>query len=145
MSDSLTKIKNYCSKREVCIFDANKKLISWGINETNEIIQVLIKDSFIDEKRYAHAYVNDHYKIKKWGKNKIIAGLKEKNIPSKIIELAILSIDTKLYLQNLESAYQNKLKLILKKDKRPKEKEKLKRHLLSKGYELDLILELIMD
>ena len=70
-----------------------------GINETDEIIKVLIKNSFIDEKRYAYAYVNDHYKIKKWGRNKIKAGLKEKNIPKKIIELAMSSIDTKLYLQ----------------------------------------------
>lgn len=145
MSDSLSKIKNYCSKKEVCVFDVNKKLISWGINETDEIIQVLIKNSFIDEKRYANAYVNDHYKIKKWGRNKIKAGLKEKNIPKKIIELAMSSIDTKLYLKNLESAYQNKLKLILKKENRFVENEKLKRHLLSRGYELDLILKLIID
>ena len=67
MSDSLSKIKNYCSKREICVFDARKKLNSWGIDETDEIIQTLIKDSFIDEKRYALAYVIEHYKIKKSG------------------------------------------------------------------------------
>jgi len=48
-------------------------------------------------------------------------------------------------LQNLESAYQNKLKFILKKENRFVENEKLKRHLLSRGYELDLILKLIID
>jgi len=145
LSDSLSKIKNYCSKREVCVFDARKKLNSWGIDETDKIIQALIKDSFIDEKRYAFAYVNDHYKIKKWGKNKIKAGLSGKNIPKKIIELALVSIDTKLYLKNLESAYKNKLKFASKSKNTIIENEKLKRHLLSRGYELELILKLIID
>lgn len=145
MSNSLSKIKNYCSKREVCVYDARKKLNSWGIDETDEIIQTLIKDSFIDEKRYAFAYANDHYKIKKWGKNKIKAVLVGKNIPTKIIELALKSIDTKLYLQNLESAYKNKLKLISKSENKIIENEKLKRYLLSRGYELELILKLIID
>ena len=145
MSDSLSKIKNYCSKREVCVYDARKKLNSWGIDETDEIIQTLIKDSFIDEKRYAFAYVNDHYKIKKWGKNKIKAVLVGKNIPTKIIELALESIDTKLYLQNLESAYKNKLKSMSKSENTITKIEKLKRHLLSRGYELELILKTIID
>jgi len=145
LSDSLSKIKNYCSKREACVYDARKKLNSWGIDETDEIIQTLIKDSFIDEKRYAFAYVNDHYKIKKWGKNKIKAVLVGKNIPTKTIELALESIDTKLYLQNLESAYKNKLKLISKSENKIIENEKLKRYLLSRGYELELILKLIID
>ena len=145
MSDSLSKIKNYCSKREVCVFDAIKKLNSWGIDETDEIIKALIKDSFIDEKRYAFAYANDHYKIKKWGKNKIKANLVEKNIHQKIIELGLESIDTKLYLQNLESAYKNKLKLISKSENKIIENEKLKRYLLSRGYELELILKTIID
>ena len=145
MPDSLSKIKNYCSKREVCVYDARKKLNSWGIDETDEIIQTLIKDSFIDEKRYAFAYVNDHYKIKKWGKNKIKAVLVGKNIPTKIIELALESIDTKLYLQNLESAYKNKLKSMSKSENTITKIEKLKRHLLSRGYELELILKTIID
>tara|TARA_Y100000385_G_scaffold61131_1_gene59664 strand:- start:1569 stop:2006 length:438 start_codon:yes stop_codon:yes gene_type:complete len=145
LSGSLSKIKNYCSKREVCVSDAIKKLNTWGIDETDEIIQALIKDSFIDEKRYAFAYVNDHYKIKKWGKNKIKVGLVEKRIPKNIIELALKSINTKLYLQNLESAYKNKLKFISKSENTIIENEKLKRHLLSRGYEIELILKLIID
>ena len=145
MSDSLSKIKNYCSKREVCVFDARKKLNSWGIDETDEIIRTLIKDSFIDENRYAFAYVNDHYKIKKWGKNKIKANLVGKNIHQKIIELALESIEDKLYLKNLESAYKNKLKSMSKSENTILKNEKLKRHLLSRGYELELILKIIID
>ena len=145
MPDSLSKINNYCSKREVCVFDARKKLNSWGIDETDEIIRTLIKDSFIDEKRYAFAYVNDHYKIKKWGKNKIKANLVGKNIHQKIIELGLESIDTKLYLQNLESSYKNKLKSMSKSENTIIKIEKLKRHLLSRGYELELILKTIID
>ena len=145
MSDSLSKIKNYCSKREVCVFDARKKLNSWGIDETDEIIRTLIKDSFIDDKRYAFAYVNDHYKIKKWGKNKIKANLVGKNIHQNIIELALESIEAKLYLKNLESAYKNKLKSMSKSENTIIKIEKLKRHLLSRGYELELILKIIID
>ena len=66
MSD-LNKIKNYCARREVCISEAKKKLLSWGLDkkEISSFITLLLKDKFIDEKRYAIAYVNDHYKIKK--------------------------------------------------------------------------------
>ena len=85
--DYLNKIKNYCAKREVCISEATKKLLKIGLDkdETKKIVELLVKQKYIDEKRYAFAYVNDHYKLKKWGRNKIKNSLKLKGITSQNI------------------------------------------------------------
>jgi len=142
--NDLNKIKNYCAKREVCIFEAKNKLFSWGIDEqeANNLIKLLLKEKFIDEKRYSVAYVNDHYKIKKWGKNKIKSALISKKINSNTIHKAIEKIDEKIYAQNLITILENKAVTIKSQNSTTtsKEKDKLIRHAMSKGYEFDFIL-----
>ena len=102
--DYLNKIKNYCAKREVCISEATKKLLKIGLDkdETKKIVELLVKQKCIDEKRYAFAYVNDHYKLKKWGRNKIKNSLKLKGITSQDINLSLKEINQTIYLNNLQ-------------------------------------------
>ena len=142
--NDLNKIKNYCARREVCISEAKTKLLSWGLNKNDisSFITVLIEDKFIDEKRYAIAYVNDHYKIKKWGRNKIKSALLSKTIESNVIEVAIKTIDETIYLENITLIIRNKTDEIEKKKSSSKaaNRKKIINHLLSKGYEFDLII-----
>ena len=74
----LSKAMNLCSKREYCCHDIREKLLTWGIskNDSERIISVLTSERFIDEARYANAFVKDKFKYNKWGKVKIAAHLK---------------------------------------------------------------------
>ena len=143
--DTLNKIKNYCAKREVCISEATKKLVKLGLNkeETQKIVELLIKQKYIDEKRYAFAYVNDHYKLKKWGRNKIKKSLQLKGVKSQDINLSLKEINQTVYLNNLQDILLQKFKNIQKIEKHSikEKKAKLYNHLLSKGYEPSLVLK----
>ncbi|MDG1841622.1 MAG: regulatory protein RecX [Crocinitomicaceae bacterium] len=143
--DHLNKIKNYCAKREVCISEVTKKLLKIGLDkeETQKIVELLIKQKYIDEKRYAFAYVNDHYKLKKWGRNKIKNSLKLKGIASQDINLSLKEINQTIYFNNLQDILLQKFKNIQKIEKYSiKEKKgKLYNYLVSRGYEPSLVLK----
>ena len=99
----LSKSMALCSKREYCIDDIRSRLDSLGssVTDREKIIKTLIKENFINEERYASAFVKDKFRYNKWGKVKITAHLKAKHIPPAIISRALGSIDNELYIKTL--------------------------------------------
>ena len=77
---ALVKAMAECSRREFCSYDIHNKLRLWGIGNTDseKIIGILIKENFINETRYATAFVKDKFRYNKWGKVKIASNLKLK-------------------------------------------------------------------
>ena len=61
--------------------------------ERDKILDLLVKDKFIDEQRYSKAFVKDKFRYNDWGKVKIIQQLKYKHIPGNYIKEAIEEID----------------------------------------------------
>ena len=78
--DLLHKAASYCPISEHCISDVTTKLRAWEVEEFDrkKIIENLIEDDFINEKRYAVAFVRDKFRLNKWGKIKITMALREK-------------------------------------------------------------------
>ena len=97
---ALTKAMNQCSRRELCKSDLESRLESWGVswNDSVKIINLLTKENFINEERYARAFVRDKFNYNKWGKIKIAAHLKSKKISSEAIKNGLDSIDNDLYI-----------------------------------------------
>lgn len=143
-TSALSKAMNLCSRREYCSYDIREKLIEWGIakNDSEKLISVLINDNFINENRYANAFVKDRFNHNRWGKVKIAAHLKLKQIPEHIVRSAIDSIDYTEYLNVLQH-----LITIHKKSVKAKNqydlKGKLLRYGLSKGFESSLLYEIL--
>ena len=75
-------IEKYCAIQERCIFDVKIKLKEWQISskKISQIITNLIDNDFINESRYAESFCRGKFKIKKWGRIKIIYELKKKKI-----------------------------------------------------------------
>lgn len=142
MKEILSKAQNICSKKEMCIFDISKKLRIWEATEIEkeDIIQSLLNDKFIDERRYANAFTNDKFKFNKWGKIKISYHLKQKQIPNKFIQESLSQINDNEYFMTLKSILKSKLISLENKENK---KEKLVRFAQSKGYSLDNILKAI--
>jgi len=133
-----------CSRREYCVDDILSKLHSWGLGETEcgRVITLLIREKFIDEKRYAEAFVRDKFRYNKWGKVKIRSILKLKKIPGEIITNALNSIDHDLYKKTLEELLTIHRKSV--KSKSPYDlKGKLLRYGLSKGFESEMLYDLL--
>lgn len=143
---ALSKAMNLCSKREYCCYDIREKLLTWGISrdDSEKIISVLTNEKFIDEARYANAFVKDKFKYNKWGKVKISAHLRQKQIPDHIITSAIDSIDQSEYANAIRSIITLHKKSV-KATNRYELKGKLLRYGLSKGFESSLLYEILND
>ena len=141
---ALTKAMNICSRREYSRLDIHNKLLSWGVgeNDINSIINTLYKENFINESRYAFAFVSDKFKYNKWGKIKIRAHLKAKNISAEIINEALESIDNKAYINLVKNLITSRKRTIKAKNQYDL-KARLMRYGLSKGFESDLLFNLI--
>ena len=138
----LNKAMDYCSRSEKCEFDVRKKLRDWQAESdiVEDVIDALYADQFIDHARYTRAYVNDAVKLKLWGRIKIRANLKMKNISSSTINDALLNIDEAEYLDKIIYLIKSRHKKVLT------DKEynyKVVRSLYSRGYESELVLKAI--
>ncbi|MBI2279935.1 MAG: RecX family transcriptional regulator [Bacteroidetes bacterium] len=140
---ALEKAKRYCSFQERCILDVENRFRAWNVKKEDwdSLIDKLMEQNFLNEKRYIEAFVRGKFLIKKWGKIKIKAELNHKKIYGKEIDEAIDNeIEEDEYFKTIKNLIVKKKALLNESDK---SKEKLYRYLLSKGYEQELIFKFI--
>ena len=140
------KAESYCAYQERSQFEIRNKLYEWGLyqRDVEEIISELIELNFLNEERFALAYSLGKFRIKGWGKIKIRQGLKLKRIPDKLIIKSLKSIEYDDYLMMLKKILQKKSNTISEKDPF-KKRYLLTRFASSKGYESDLITDLLIN
>ncbi len=135
--EAKVKIESWCAYQERCQFEVSNKLGSFGLSYelTQQLIAELITTNFVNEERFAEAYVSGKFRIKRWGKIKIKQHLKAKFISTYSIDKALKQISKDDYQESIR-------KLILKKahdfkvtDSEYQKKAKIHNYLASKGYE----------
>ena len=140
------KAEHYCAYQERSQQEVRDKLYEFGLhsNAVENIISRLIGDNFLNEERFAKAYTQGKFKQKGWGRIKIKQGLKLKKVPDVLIKKALQTIAGDDYLQTLEKILTKKAALV--KEKEPfKRKYKLQQYALSRGYENDLIHDVLKE
>ena len=108
----LYKLAAKCSISEQCLSDIETKLSRYNLTEEERtrILLHLIEEKYIDDCRYAEAYVRDKYRFNKWGRIKIAQGLRMKGIDSETINNAMGAIDEDEYLEILRDLIKTKRK-----------------------------------
>ena len=137
------KAADYCAAQEHCISEIRLKLRQWNIESAHfePIILRLLKEGYIDEKRYASAFCRGKFRNLQWGRIKIRAELKKKQIAENLIFSALKEIEETAYWNCLKQLSDNKLKSI---SGDPVQKMfKTYRYLISKGFEPDLVREML--
>jgi regulatory protein len=140
------KAESYCAYQERSQFEIRNKLYEWGLfqNDVEEIISELIESNFLNEERFALAYTLGKFRIKSWGKIKIKQALKLKRVPDKLIKKSLQSIDDDDYLTMLKRILEKKAENITETDPF-KRRYLLTRYGSGKGFELDLISDLLIS
>ena len=136
----LNDICKYAAYQERCIYEVEQKMDQYVISkdDKNGMIDYLIEERFIDEDRFAKAYVRGKFNFKKWGKIKIKSHLRNKRVASSTIEMALSTIDEKQYFETLITLAEKKW-ATLEKEEEVQKKVKTLRFLASKGYESNII------
>lgn len=141
---ALVKAEAWCAYQERCQQEVRDKIYSWGLhaNEVENVIAELISKNFLNEERFAKAYAGGKFRIKKWGRLKIGLELKRRKLSAYCIQKGLAEIDEADYRATLKKLANEKMKMVKEKDAR-KKNYKVMSFLLSKGYEADLIREIL--
>ena len=144
--EALLKAAAYCAYQERTQQEVRTKLYSYGLEfeEVEETIIQLCAEKLIDEERFAKAYARGKCNLKRWGRRKILLGLKAHQISDYCIRQGMKEIDPETYWQNL--IYLTEKKNRTEKEANPAlRRHKLTQFLISKGYETDLIQDALQE
>jgi len=88
VQQALNKLKKYCTYQDRCHKEVELKLKEMRIiiEASNQIIITLVQGNYLNEERFAISFVRGKFKIKKWGKQRLILELKRRNISKYLIK-----------------------------------------------------------
>ena len=138
------KAEHYCAYQERSQQEVRDKLYEWELKpgEVENIISGLIENNYLNEERFANAYVRGKFNQKGWGKIKIKQALKFKRVPDGLIRKALQTIGDDNYMKTLASILAKKSAALAEKNPL-KRKYKLQQYALSRGFEADLIWDVL--
>lgn len=142
VNDALNKLQQFCAYQERCHQEVSDKLKKMNMipEAIDQIIVSLIQDNYLNEERFAKAFVSGKFRIKKWGRQRLILELKKRNITKRLIDKAIAEINEAEYLETLETLATKKCSSITETNLL-KKKKKLADYLLYRGWESHLVYE----
>lgn len=143
--EALKKAKQYCAYQERCHSEVKEKLYSFGLhkNDVDELLSKLIEENYLNEERFAIQYAGGKFRIKQWGRIKIKYALKQKQVSEYCIKKALASIDESNYKKTIKKLADQKLKTLKGEKNIFIKKKKLQDHLIQKGFEINLVIELV--
>lgn len=129
-----------CAQAEHCEQEMRDKMRRWELDETvqNRIVDRLIKERYVDDERYARAFVKDKIRYNKWGRRKVQQALWMKRIDADVQQQVLDEIDEKEYLDVLRPLLKQKRKSI-KAESDYELNQKLLRFALGRGFGFDII------
>ncbi len=138
-------IQKYCAYQERCHQEVRSRLYDYGLHteDVEEIIYQLIQENFINEERFAKAYVGGKFRVKKWGKQKILSELKRRKISDYCINKAFSLIEDEAYIETLNKVIERKERDYRSVKNDFERNQKIARYCYSRGFESDLIWEIL--
>lgn len=146
LEEATRKMEGYCAYQERCHQEVVTKLQGMGMIPLaiDTIVSHLIKENYLNEERFAKSFASGKFNIKKWGKKRIVAELKVRDISKYNIQSALNEIDDNQYLKTFEALAKKRLEQIKDKDIQ-KKKKKLADYLLYRGWEPNLVYDKVNE
>ena len=92
---ALASLMRLCARAEKSSGDAMRLMKGWGVDpgEARKVLDRLIRERFIDDRRYAEAYAREKTGLNGWGAFKIRRMLVSKGIAREIIDSVLAAQD----------------------------------------------------
>lgn len=139
---ALAALMRLCARAEKSTGDARRLMRGWGLakQDAEKVLDRLVRDRFIDDSRYADAFVREKLRLSGWGAYKIRTALQRKGIERSIIDGALSQADRTDMARRLEEMLVRKARTV--KHETPYDlKTKLIRYGLSLGYDYESVLD----
>ena len=146
VTEATRKLEGYCAYQERCHKEVIQKLKDMRMipEAIDQIVTHLIEHNFLNEERFAQSFARGKFNIKKWGRNRIVNELKQRNISRFNIKTALKEIDDSSYLKTLDELSKKRLSQITETNPQ-KRRKKLADYLLYRGWESQLVYQKIKE
>ena len=138
--EAYLQLASLCANAEHCQHEMLEKMKKWELSETVQarVMARLVKERFVDDERYARAFVKDKIRYNKWGRRKVQQALWMKRIDNEIQQTVLNEISDEDYLRVLKPLLKQKSKSI-KADSDYERNQKLVRFAVGRGFTFDII------
>lgn len=138
------KLTDLCARSEHCQQEMTEKMRQWGVSkeEQAEVLDRLIAERYIDDARFARAFIYDKIRYNKWGRRKVEQALWMKHIDDHISKPILDDVNDEEYLSILRPLLKQKRKSI-KADSEYELTMKLIKFAISRGFTMDIIKQCI--
>jgi regulatory protein len=143
--DILVKAANFCAYQERTHAEVRERLQKWEVwgDDAEEIIAYLIEDNFLNEERFAKIFAGSKFRVKQWGRQKIRYELKARKLSEYCIKVGMAEIEDDDYIETLKTILEKKKHELRTEKQAMIVKQKLARYAIGKGFESDLVWEMI--
>jgi regulatory protein len=133
VTEATNQLKKFCAYQERCHQEVRHKLMKSQLTSEEQefVLSELISEGYLNEERYARSFARGKFRIKKWGKRKIVHALKSKGISETCIRYGLQEISN--------SDYETLIKSEIQKFSKKYKGEALMRHLIAHGFEPELL------
>lgn len=137
---ALDRLERQCCRAEMSEGEAREKLRRWQVSsaDADKIVCSLLRGRFIDDYRFARAFVNDKVKFGRWGRRKIQSALMQKRVSPDIIAKTLDEIDEDTYIAGMRHIVMAKISARPEIVETFEQRTRLYRWILSRGYEPQL-------
>lgn len=144
---AVTNIKRYCAIQDRSHFEVRTKLLSHQVygQHLEDIMADLVTEGFLDEERFAKSYARGKFRMKRWGRIKILNGLKNHRISTYCIREGLREIGDEEYFDTALNVVKSRIKNDRNILQNPQEKQKLIQFIFGKGYEYEIIEKVIQS
>lgn len=138
------KLSDLCARSEHCQHEMLEKMRQWGVSEEEqaEVMERLVKERYIDDERFARAFIYDKIRYNKWGRRKVEQALWMKRIDDSISKPILDEVDDEEYLSILRPMLKQKRKAIKAKSEYELTM-KLIKFAMGRGFTMDIIKQCI--
>lgn len=143
---ALEKLQKYCAYQDRCHNEVRTKLLSLGVygDDLEQVIAELVTENFLNEERFAKSYARGKFRMKGWGKRKILGELKRRKISDYCIKKGMAEIEDAAYEEKLLNLLEKKNRTLRDKNIYIRRK-KLFNYAYRKGYESFLIQSFVKN
>ena len=134
------QLAQLCARSEHCQHEMLEKMRRWGMTDETQarVMQRLVSERYVDDERYARAFVRDKIRYNKWGRRKVEQALWMKRIDDDIRERVLGEVDDDEYISVLRPLLKQKRRST-KAQSDYELNQKLVKFALSRGFTFDII------